>query len=388
MKLNQRFSHGLQFLASYTFGKSLDYARLARLGRRRRRRPAERDALRREPGALGLRRQAPLRAELGVGAAVRRGPRDRERRHPEADPRELAVQRHRHALDRTAVHGLPEHRRQQRRAVVAGPHRRRQGSTTRPSTCGSTRPRSRRRRPTPTATSGRGVLYAPGTQTVDVSLSRTFPIKMFRLQFRADAFNLFNTPQFGFPNANIGSPTVGRITSTIGRQPLDAVRAQAGLVAGEPEGRRLPGSLRGGGCPPQARWRARAARPWGSTGPPAERSHRRSDRAARPCGPSATGAGCRPCGCVVALVQVVEDAAGLERAAALAGRAGSAAGRRRGASPSNRLDAHIRIELSSSVVSPSVIVLHALRQVGELRDVELIGLQVHRFLVGGAARCA
>jgi hypothetical protein len=71
--------------------------------------------------------------------------------------------------------------------------------------------------PTPNTygTSGRGVLYAPGTRTVDVSLSRTFPIKMFRLQFRADAFNLFNTPQFGFPNANIGSPTVGRITTTI-----------------------------------------------------------------------------------------------------------------------------------------------------------------------------
>jgi hypothetical protein len=72
--------------------------------------------------------------------------------------------------------------------------------------------------PTPNTygTSGRGVLYAPGTQTVDVSLSRTFPIRGFRLQFRADAFNLFNTPQFGFPNANIGSPTAGKITSTIG----------------------------------------------------------------------------------------------------------------------------------------------------------------------------
>jgi hypothetical protein len=64
--------------------------------------------------------------------------------------------------------------------------------------------------------SGRGILYAPGTQTVDVSLSRVFPIKMLRLQFRADAFNLFNTPQFGFPNANIGNPSAGRITSTIG----------------------------------------------------------------------------------------------------------------------------------------------------------------------------
>jgi hypothetical protein len=65
--------------------------------------------------------------------------------------------------------------------------------------------------------SGRGVLYAPGTQTVDVSLSRTFPVfRTFRLQFRADAFNLLNTPQLGFPNAAIGSPTAGRITTTIG----------------------------------------------------------------------------------------------------------------------------------------------------------------------------
>ena len=63
---------------------------------------------------------------------------------------------------------------------------------------------------------GRGILYAPGTQTVDVSLARTFPIwKTFRLQFRAEAFNLFNTPQFGFPNSAIGSPTAGRITTTI-----------------------------------------------------------------------------------------------------------------------------------------------------------------------------
>jgi hypothetical protein len=63
---------------------------------------------------------------------------------------------------------------------------------------------------------GRGVLYAPGTQTIDVSLSRNFPIaKRYRVQFRADAFNLFNTPQFGFPNAAIGSPTAGRISTTI-----------------------------------------------------------------------------------------------------------------------------------------------------------------------------
>lgn len=62
--------------------------------------------------------------------------------------------------------------------------------------------------------SGRGVLYSPGIKTFDVSLTRRFPIRgRASVQFRADAFNLLNTPQFGFPNANIGSPTAGRITS-------------------------------------------------------------------------------------------------------------------------------------------------------------------------------
>jgi hypothetical protein len=59
------------------------------------------------------------------------------------------------------------------------------------------------------------VLYAPGVQTVDASLTRRFPLKgdRVRVQFRADAFNLLNKPQFGFPNANIGFPTAGRITT-------------------------------------------------------------------------------------------------------------------------------------------------------------------------------
>jgi hypothetical protein len=64
--------------------------------------------------------------------------------------------------------------------------------------------------------SGRGVLYAPGTRTFDVSLAKRIPIRNFRLQFRADGFNLLNSPQFGFPDASIGSPTAGRITTTIG----------------------------------------------------------------------------------------------------------------------------------------------------------------------------
>jgi hypothetical protein len=36
----------------------------------------------------------------------------------------------------------------------------------------------------------------------------------YNFQFRFETFNLTNTPFFGFPNANIGAPTVGQITST------------------------------------------------------------------------------------------------------------------------------------------------------------------------------
>ena len=77
VKLNQRFSHGLQYLASYTFGKSLDYAGSPASGGGAVGGPQSVTLFDAEPGALGLRRQAPLRAELGVGAALRRGPRDR-----------------------------------------------------------------------------------------------------------------------------------------------------------------------------------------------------------------------------------------------------------------------------------------------------------------------
>jgi len=62
----------------------------------------------------------------------------------------------------------------------------------------------------------RGVLYGPGTVDWDLSLVKNTTIReRLRAQIRLDAFNAFNTPNFGFPNAAIGSPTAGRITSTI-----------------------------------------------------------------------------------------------------------------------------------------------------------------------------
>ncbi len=63
---------------------------------------------------------------------------------------------------------------------------------------------------------GRGILYAPGHVNLDTSLSKRFTlVGRSNFEFRWDAFNLFNHPGFGFPNQNFDSPTAGRITSTI-----------------------------------------------------------------------------------------------------------------------------------------------------------------------------
>ena len=61
----------------------------------------------------------------------------------------------------------------------------------------------------------RGVLYGPGIVQFDLSFMKSFRVtEQVKVEFRMDAFNIFNTPQFGNPNASIGSPTVGKITST------------------------------------------------------------------------------------------------------------------------------------------------------------------------------
>lgn len=63
----------------------------------------------------------------------------------------------------------------------------------------------------------RGVFYSPGVLNIDSSVTKTFNItEKIKFVFRWEAFNLTNTPYFGFPNASIGSPTVGRITSLVG----------------------------------------------------------------------------------------------------------------------------------------------------------------------------
>jgi hypothetical protein len=65
-------------------------------------------------------------------------------------------------------------------------------------------------------TSGRNPVVGPGINTWDFAIYRTFPIKgeSKRLEFRAEAFNLFNHPIFGQPGSTAGTSSFGEIGST------------------------------------------------------------------------------------------------------------------------------------------------------------------------------
>lgn len=64
---------------------------------------------------------------------------------------------------------------------------------------------------------GRNILTGPGTISTDMSLQRNFRLprrESARLEFRAEAFNIFNTPQLGQPGVSVGTPSFGVIGST------------------------------------------------------------------------------------------------------------------------------------------------------------------------------
>jgi hypothetical protein len=61
---------------------------------------------------------------------------------------------------------------------------------------------------------GRNILRGPGFQNVNASLMKNTQLtERLNLQFRAEAFNLFNHPNFNLPDNFLGSPTFGRISS-------------------------------------------------------------------------------------------------------------------------------------------------------------------------------
>jgi hypothetical protein len=71
----------------------------------------------------------------------------------------------------------------------------------------------------PTGSSGdapRNFVRGFGAWQMDMAVRRDFPIyERLKLQFRAEAFNVFNHPNFGLIDAQFGSPTFGQATSTL-----------------------------------------------------------------------------------------------------------------------------------------------------------------------------
>lgn len=66
--------------------------------------------------------------------------------------------------------------------------------------------------------SSRTPLFGPGFSNVDVSVFKKFPLPWregMSLQFRVEAFNLANTPQFGTPGTAVGAANFGEVTSTV-----------------------------------------------------------------------------------------------------------------------------------------------------------------------------
>jgi hypothetical protein len=63
----------------------------------------------------------------------------------------------------------------------------------------------------------RNQFYGPGGRTLDLSLFRAFPMGgQRRLEARVEAGNIFNTPVFANPQANVTSATFGQITAIAG----------------------------------------------------------------------------------------------------------------------------------------------------------------------------
>lgn len=69
--------------------------------------------------------------------------------------------------------------------------------------------------------SGRNHFAGPGYSNLDVVLHKKFTFgERHSLQFRMEAYNVFNTAQFALPDTNYSSPTFGSLGSTVGNPRL------------------------------------------------------------------------------------------------------------------------------------------------------------------------
>ena len=81
---------------------------------------------------------------------------------------------------------------------------------------------------------GQGILEGPGFKNVDFSLLKNIPLREgMRLQFRAEIFNIFNTPQFGTPNAGLNAATAFLPTTAGGAFPTQVTPSRGpGSISG------------------------------------------------------------------------------------------------------------------------------------------------------------
>jgi len=67
-------------------------------------------------------------------------------------------------------------------------------------------------------TAGRNTIRGPGTQQVNFSVSKRFPVGHARVEFRGEIFNLLNHNNFGNPDTNISNSTAATITTADDRR--------------------------------------------------------------------------------------------------------------------------------------------------------------------------
>jgi hypothetical protein len=64
-------------------------------------------------------------------------------------------------------------------------------------------------------TLGRNVLRGPGAFNTNLSIAKIFQLReATELEFRVDAFNIFNNVEFLNPDTNIGDQSFGQVSNT------------------------------------------------------------------------------------------------------------------------------------------------------------------------------